>query len=292
MNWFVTPLAIVFFTSIAHGQDSGRVKEKGKSHKFFLRAGLGYGGVLAGKTQILENSIRVFNVSGENVSTVPGRFAENPDIKKASFGTGGYLAVAGSFMANRHIGIELGMQALLKPENYEFHYDYINDRNVRVLSYHKTQVTKPVYIIPALVLSTGGRLNLFTRLGLVLPVGEKISYTQRSVSMEQNIIKQETIRDYTLTQKKGTGFHAAFGASYPITSHCSLYAEFSGIYRNADAEELRLTAINGNPGIGNDRTIFGSYSVQYNHKAPIQYDVTSSIPFSSIGGSIGVMLGF
>lgn len=286
----------LLLTSPAFAQQKAAVK-KG-SGKAYARLGVGYGFTHAGQTTVPVVTGGVYYVSGTQDFTIGASGqTEKLTVNRISFGTGGTLTAAGGYMITPHIGLELGITAILLPTEYKF--TTTTNGSTTANSNRSTKAQVPLYIIPALLFTTNGPgARVYARMGLALPISNRIRTAQTYTNNSAGIAP--TVYEFELTNSFSIGFQAAAGLNYPVTDRVALWGEVTGISRNAYAKKLEMTGytVNGVNQLSKlptsqkvveyefDRSYSSSAS---NPNAPTKY-TTSSIPYSSIGLSIGVKL--
>ncbi len=266
--------------------------------RFYARFGAGYGFTHAGQTSILltSNGSIYFNGSSASASGVAGT-SESTSLKRGSFGAGGALALAGGYMLTRHIGIELGAEAVVLPKKYE--YNNVQTGNFNYTGKQTTSANLPVYLMPSVLMTTGGKgASLYGRVGLALPFADKMTIKSETVSFNAT-----TDATYELTQRFSVGFQGAAGLSYPVGNNLRLWVEAAGLFRNAYAKKLELTrAVQNGVNVlsqvpANQKVIEFDYNltnatgVTPNPSAPSK-ELTSAAPYSSIGAKFGLTIDF
>lgn len=267
----------------------------------YLRAGIGYSFAHAGQTEILTGSGDGFRFNSSTTASngTIGSFSTS-EVKGGSFGAGGSIAIAGGYMLTRHIGIELGVNALVLPRRYEATEKGSGGGSF----YDLTMTTKaelPVYIIPAIVLTTAGAdVNVYSRFGAVLPARDKLS-----IKMEYNETTATgggtTTAEYDLTNYFRVGIQAALGLTVPVKKNIGFWAEAVAISRNTYAKRLEMTAYSVD-GVNRLQTFSINEKVTEfefettsgttnNNPNNPRKAFTSSVPYSSIGIQAGLKFG-
>jgi hypothetical protein len=257
----------------------------------YIRIGAGYGFVHAGRMEMNGR-----NINGSESSTGT---AYSLGLKPASFGSGACADLAGGYMITRHIGLELGVHAIVAPTKYTFSGLVPGFGNTRTYI-SNTYAELPVYIIPALVLTTGKTLQLYTRVGIVLPVSDKL-HNDETRSGNALIGQTEEVFTTDLKQRFCMGLQGAAGLAYVLNRHLSIWGEATGISRDAYTKRGTLTGYTED-GVDKLGTYTTSqkvtfYEFNYNVTYPAQASEpekqpTFSVPFSSIGMSFGIKYAF
>jgi len=251
---------------------------------FYLRACAGYSGSQAGQT--LDGT--AFPYSGNATQTAAGPI--NYDIKKISFSAGTYLDLAGGYMFSEHVGIDAAFNIGLSPKQYTTNYaDQVSSENIQLIQ----KAANPTFFVPSLVLQTGGeKLNLYARVGLVVPVNTKI--TQDEIF---STIPASDVTDYTYEIKNSfsLGYAAAIGAQYQVKERLKLMGEVNFMSLAMLIKSADLTNINQD-GRNYPPTADSSAVQHYAYSTNTSGVTTSSSnqaawtqPFSNVGVRFGVV---
>ena len=255
---------------------------------WYGRVGIGYAFAQNGQTMSAYETPYNGNLHYVNngSSSTLGDF----EVKKASFNTGVHAIVAGGYMFDHHLGLELAGQFNIAPYSYTSNsYNYLTggyNANINILSKAKL----PIMIIPSFVLQSGEQgLNIYTRIGLVLPVNTKVekSYRVDYLAGGPNGINN---KEYTLEEssKFTVGYTGALGLSYK-TNKVKFWAELNVMSLSVELKEQKVTAFanEGHP-----------VPLQYVTPGTIEYmqsgtysknaEPTYSVPFSYVGGIVGL----
>jgi hypothetical protein len=245
------------------------------SPKAYIRASVGYAFPHAGNSYLKTQSSSFLSAS--NV------------YEKYSLGAGANVHVAGGYWLFKNVGLELGVQAGIAPKKFVSKYTDPNES-----AEGKIYAKMPVYLIPTLVLQTGGeKINAYTRLGIVVNASGKVieEYASNDVKMK---------REYSL--KSGIGFQGALGVTIPTGKKTCFFVEANGISKNQYVKRLETTKAMQNgidmlPGMD-----MADKVTEYSKEVSITYTTanpdpnkptqegTFSLPFSNIGISAGVMI--
>ena len=104
-------MAAMLCATIAGAQPGDLKRAKGIS-PIYIRVGAGYGFVHAGQMEMNGKIIDGSETSSANSYSVA--------LKPASFGSGACADIAGGYMITKHIGLELGIHAVVAPTKYSF----------------------------------------------------------------------------------------------------------------------------------------------------------------------------
>lgn len=275
-------LAALILFQMSNAQELGKHQES----PFYLRGGVGYGLPHAGNTSIAGS----YTQSG-NLQTTKS--------KRASFGAGAYAAVAAGYQLSNHIAVEIGVTIGVLGQKF----DYTNTTSASgpgsTTAKNTSYAEFPVYVVPALVLQTGGDVNFYTRIGAVVNVAGKVLDKNESTTVSGTARSTSTsTQEYKF--QSGLGFQGAAGVSYPVAPKIQLYAEVTGISLNLYVKQSEYTAftINGKDALStmttyDKKTVFekeistvtGSSVSPSQPKKELEY----ALPFSNAGLMAGVI---
>jgi hypothetical protein len=281
-------LALTLCASLTFAQ-SRDPEEQGGAPSVYLRAGAGYGFAHAGGTEINGKIISGSEALDGN------SYALNVD--RASFGSGLAANIAAGYMITKHLGVELGVHAVVSPRKHTFNGLVPNFANRPYTSVMYSKL--PVYLVPALVLTTGGRLQVYSRAGIVLPFSGKLMIKETSAATGQG--QTEQVYTSELKNRFTPGFQGAIGLGRALTSHLSVWAEANITSLNVYAKRSELTGYteNGIDGLGAFTTNQKVTEYDFNYETPLQPAATEpnkaptfSVPFGSVGLCVGVRYAF
>lgn len=259
-------LAAVLFVSTANAQ-------------LFVKAGVGYNFSALAAPQIADN----LDSNGAIVSTI---------VDRHSFGNGLQALGAIGYDFNENLGFQLGFGYALSSAEY----NSITDRNAIVKHDRTLQANGAMVLMPALTLSSNAdRLNLYSRVGLTLPIGGEIEETNHFYGTNGYDLKSTRI----IKGKMSVGFNAALGTSVPLGDNLGLWLELNGNFLNVAGSTRTLTSYveNGVDELANQT--FQTVNWEYVDEVAVgaNSDVTKSnkvptvdAPFSSIGAAVGIKL--
>lgn len=277
---------------VANATQAQTADNKTPERPFYLRLGLGYAFPHAGNTSgggVPSGSV---NSSG-NLSS--------QSAEKTSFGAGGFATLAGGYMLTEHLGVELGITANLLPPTVEYTEKQTNSGGTNSNSKTSTKAKLPLYLIPAIVIQTGGDLNVYARVGLTVNVAGKlvtdVDVTQ-SISGSQSSTSKITTET---TFRTGIGFQGAVGVSYPVMPKLRLFAETNGIAVNQYLKEQEITkyVVNGMDLTSKlttnaKKTVYESSISSVSNSNPSPNEPTKelmyALPFSNVGIQVGARL--
>ncbi len=219
-----------------------------QAQEFYTRFGLGYAFPQAGQT--MDGTATPYNGSASN-STISGTNYTSYDLKKLSFSSGVHGVAAIGYMFNKHVGVETSLDYLLSAKDYTFTYHNINISNIASDVNILQRAKNCLLFTPALVLqSEGKRANLYTRLGIVLPLNTKITQDQVFTNLPGTGAIESDDFTWEIKNKFALGFSAAAGVRYQLNNRMKLWGEVSFLSLAVYAKEANLTdvSVNGQGG--------------------------------------------
>lgn len=251
---------------------------------FYFRTGLGYAFPSAGQS---------IDGSGTPYSGTYSGTSGNYSIKSASFAAGLQGQLALGYLINRHIGVQLDFNIGVSPKKYSFTATNVNVGGYAGNITFQAQAKSSVLAIPSIVLQNGGDLwNLYSRLGVVLPINTKLIIDQVQVNAPGT--GATTVDDFTfeMTNSFSLGMAAAVGLQYRVNERLCIWGEVSMISLSVYAKQQKLTAVSEN-GISYPLTAVSGNQV-INYSKNITADSTGanqptySQPFSNVGINFGI----
>ena len=256
--------------------------------QLYIRAGLGYAFPLAGQT--IDGSSTPYSGSQNNSGT------QTYNLKSASFSSGFQGVLGCGYMFNPHIGIQLDGGIGISNTKYTF-----SDNNIQLqggvpgsISIIE-QAKNPFLLIPSLVLQTGGnKWNIYSRMGLALPLNSKITLDQ----VEQNApgTGALTVYDFTLQIKNSfsVGLTAAAGVKYKINDMFDIWGEVSMLSMSLFIKEADLNNFSVNGQSTSLSYVTSPHVINYSKNVTVDSTganlPTYSQPFSNVGINLGVSI--
>lgn len=145
-----------------------------------------------------------------------------------TYGGGINTSLNVGYMFNEHVGAELGLNYLLGNK--------VTQDEVTFGGFSSTTITQSnqFRINPSLVISSGGKLAAYGKLGLVVPVaGSTITEYRDNAGNAQDI---ESAGSFSF------GYQGALGVSYSISEKLSLFGEFSGVNLRIKSKSQTVTS--------------------------------------------------
>ncbi len=258
------------------------------SAQLYVKAGLGYAIPQSGQT--MDGSGTPYNGS-TTVNT--NAAAETFSIQSASFSTGVHGALGLGYLLSDHVGIELHGDFGLSTKKYTYTINNVLvngvESNVQIL-----QKAKGLFVLsPSLVLQTGGeKVNLYSRFGVALPLGSRISMDQ--VQSNQPGTGATSVYDFSFKVKNSftPGFSAAVGARYKLSDKISIWGELSILSMSLYIKEADLQGFSYNGRSQNLAYVTSAHVIKYTKDAVVDSNQgnlpTYSQPFSNVGLNVGV----
>jgi hypothetical protein len=258
------------------------------SAQFYVNAGIGYAIPQAGQTFDGSGGQQGYNGT-HTFSTYTDVFS----VKPASFTAGVHGALGIGYMLSDHVGIQLDGNVGLSTKKYTFTLDNVQVSGVLSNVNIVQQAKSPFFLIPALVLQTGGeKLNLYTRFGAALPINTKIIQDQVVTNVPGTGATE--VDDFTLKIKNSfsLGISAAVGVKYKLNDKVSLCGEISLLSMSAYIKESDLTSVTVNGSSYPLSQVSGPQTIKYSKNVTVDSNgaqqPTYSQPFSNVGINVGV----
>lgn len=265
MTRFIIPaLALILMTTTAVAQPAKKTLSSKKAKLQpapYFRAGVGYavshgGAVQAPVFGYSTSTLLPANGSMSVVSTATG-YSEQFDLSRASYTAGVQGVVAFGMMLNKHIGIELAANVGLQTKTVESNLS-VDDPNTRISMKTSQQASLPVFITPAVVLQTGGKLNVYARGGVVIPAKAGITQTVDYIENRYNeatgsfVFYRKINWTENFNMRMTPGFSGAMGIKFPVGKSITLWGEAGILSMTLYYQKSELTSldINGTSVLG------------------------------------------
>ena len=267
----LSALCLSFIISSAHAQ-------------FYLRAGLGYAMPQAGQT--MDANGTPYNGT---YSSSTGK--QTYTMKSASYSSGSSCTLGLGYMFSDHVGVQADAALGLANSKYTFAVANANISGYIGNEQVTTQAKSTIFLMPALVLQTGGSSswNLYGRFGVVVPVKAVVT------SIEDYYIPSQSFRiDYTSQLKSSfsLGTTAAAGLEYKLNDRTTLWGEVSMMSLSLFLKESKYTHVTVDGVSYPLDSIGGPHPVKYSKNVTVDTNYNTqpsySLPFSNLGISIGV----
>ena len=185
--------------------------------QFYMQTHVGYALPFAQTSTIEQNTQ---STSGNTTTRSSANVYTN-------FGTHLNLALAGGFMFNKYVGLQLGARYALGIEQVWAIETTTAPKNTEksVASASNQQLR----IVPAFIVTTGGTiLNVYARMGVVLPILDETTL-KTTISKDQNTSGNKYVLDVAKTEKVtgqlGVGYSSALGASLFLNKSTAVFGE-------------------------------------------------------------------
>lgn len=268
----------------------------------FIRGGVGYAVPQSGQlyNPVYTISNRAFYPINGNYTIVedPSNSSESFSAKNASYSAGVQGVVAMGIMVTKNIGVELSANLGLATRKQTTSIDYKDPLVTQTLDIEQ-QSKLPILVSPALVIESGGKVNVYARAGITIPAKTKIeqtaSFIEQSFDPQTNVTTTRTVNvseDYFLTLSPG--FNGAVGAKFNIGEGIFLFGEVSLLSMNLMYKESEITDFvqDGRSVLSllqpQDRTT--QYKVDGTSSGNNNIAPTTSVPFSNVGINVGISI--
>lgn len=351
---FLMVVTLCYITAIgAFAQESIKINET-STKGFYLRLGGGYS-LGTGKTSGCANDLMpAYNTNTVNNTEYQSRFGTvNVDNKsntatktnaQFSLGEGFNMALGAGYMFNKYIGAELGFDYLLGATNtVETKKSTRSYRDVAVSSGYNSATSTVTEtsnssstinsmersnfsITPSirLVAPLNDRFSVYSRMGIVIPLSDKMvyEYEDKSSYHYSHKVNNSGSSNHSNNSEKKTmeftsyfnlGYSAALGVNIALGKQFGLFGEISAASNSFEAKKSVITkwvetssSSNGTPTHKNkldglktydretdyqkDYTVDNSNST-INKDAP-RKDISFSLPAGSVGIAVGVICKF
>lgn len=194
-----------------------------------MKKGLLLGALLLGAGAVSAQSLYVglqggygFGTPGDKVgtSTVVSSTGDQTTTNNiTSYGGGTNVGLNVGYMFSEHVGAELGFSYFLGSE--------VTSDMVSVPTGDLTVMRKSTQmrLAPSIVLTTGGDFALYTKAGLVLPVGGSTIINYVDGTNPNSVVE----RDFEAKGAMSLGFQGAIGANYKLSDNLSIFGELSAV---------------------------------------------------------------
>lgn len=275
-----------FFLTLIGLALTGAVHAQQKTSPFYLRLGAGYAVRAAGQSEFSTTSV-------SNGSTYT--FESRP----ASFSAGVQATLAGGYRINRHLAAELGVVAVVAPRSYKNVVRQEGPGGTGFTATAKQKASLPLLLTPALRVGTGGdKLDIYSRIGLALPLRNKLYVETTEVSSGGST--GDTYSKAEFRNRMRLGIAYGLGAAWSFNSHVSVYGELNGLSMNMYTKKSELTEAKvGTQDILEGIPVYGretEYEFDYEGTVGTVPDYTKprkaaayALPFSNVGFGFGIV---
>lgn len=263
------------------------------AQSLYLRGGVGYSLPQAGQ---LFSHIGLPYDGKTTINYNGADFSADYYINKVSYSSGVHGYIAAGLMVTNHIGIELGADLGLATKATTF-------TQLETASPESSETTLeqsmdlPVLLSPALVIQTGGKINLYARGGISIPVKTLMELNYNTIDNQlnpsNNTIVTSTVRvteEYQFSLSPG--FNGAMGIKISPVLKLSVWGEVSLLSMNLYATESNVTFYSEDgvnytaqiPAAQKTTTYLQNGTASMN----LNNDYTRLIPYSNVGINAGV----
>ncbi len=253
---------------------------------FYFRGGLGYAFAQAGSST--DGTGQPYNGTQNNTNSLT-----TYNLKGASFSAGVQGNLGVGYLFSDHVGVQLDAGFGLSTKKYTYNANNVTVNgvlsNVSIVQQAKT----PVVMMPSLVIQSGGdKINLYSRLGIALPLNTKI--TEDQIITNAPGTGATEVDDFTFKVKNyfSLGFSAAAGLQYKVNDKVSIWGEVSILSLSAYIKEADLTAVTANGQSVSLTQVSGNQTIKYSKTANVDSTYSTqpsySQPFSNVGINVGI----
>lgn len=261
---------------------SAQSKVPSKNNHLYIRLTGGYTASANGSYDYLGGV--PINGTGESSVATPTSYTFN--LKKASYSAGSNLNLAVGVMFNEHVGAELSAGFIF---SRKYKYKEVTGNLLLTRTYY---LQSPILVTPSLVLTTGEKLKLFSRIGIAVPLAGKIIVEDYAFASPYSGTKVIEIKN-----RFSLGIAAALGAKFYLFDGLSMCFEANGLFMNMNARSAEITKyeLNGTNSLHTlteaERKAEFSGEFNYDSKSSsggITAAGPLSVSFSNIGGAVGI----
>lgn len=294
MKYFVPILFVLFIVT-------GR---QATAQSIYFRGGLGYAAAQGGQVYrpiYIYAYRRRYLASGNYSSNIidPNAASENFKLNKGSMSSGVKGTLALGIMLTEHIGVELDADIGITTQEQEFVFDDKYEQsteNLVVIQHAKS----PVFLSPALVVQSGGKINVYARGGITIPVKttieETYNYTEDTYNPATQMVVRTDSRNITqeYRMRLNPGFSGAVGAQFKLIKNMTFFAEVNMLsmtlyYKQSEITKAVVNGENVLPFLSPTEKIT-KYEYEGFVNGTDNVAPTTAVPFSNIGVSVGVVL--
>lgn len=265
---------------------------------FYFNAGLGYAMPHAGETTYNTPTPYNGNTNGYSGTSTNTSYSQAFSLNSASFATGMKAALGFGYMFSEHVGLQLDASFSLSNIAYTYadrNVAFYNSTGNKLMGDLTTTQTanSPFFLMPSLVLQSGGeKFNLYSRMGIALPISSKISLSQDINIPPSSGSPLHDIYTWDITSSFSLGLTGALGVKYKINDRLSVWGEISMLSMSLYTKEMNLTGITSNGVRYSPSSYNGVQKITFSKTATIDTNYDSSPayaqPFSNIGINFGV----
>ena len=211
------------------------------AQQLYTRIGLGYAIPQAGQT--MDGTATPYN--GSAVNSSPSG-STTYSLKNMSFGAGVHGDLGFGYMFNKHVGIDVSLDFLLSAKQYTGTIGNVLVDSVPS-NVNMNQKGKCTLFIPALVLqSDGEKMNLYTRVGIALPLRSRVTWDEVYVNLPGTGATEVVDFTWEIKNKLSLGLAAAIGAKFAVNNKMKFWCEMGFLSFAPYTKEANLTEVSVN----------------------------------------------
>lgn len=173
-----------------------------------------------------------FGLPNEQLGTTTNVNSSGAGTESVIYGTygGGFNSSLNvGYMFNEHVGAELGLNYLMGNKVTQDEFTFGDFSSTTVTQSNQFRVN------PSLVITNGGKVAAYGKLGFVIPVaGSTVTEYRDNAGNEQDI---ESAGSFSL------GYQGALGVSYSISDKLSIFGEISGVSLRIKSKSQSITKV-------------------------------------------------
>ncbi len=296
MKKITVALIATLLTVTAFAQD----KKKPFVPKVYGKVGLGYSVAQGGAVQAPLYSLyhtAFYPINGSYSGFYSGNvIREDFDVKSSSFSAGMRAVVGMGVMVTKHIGVELNADIGIAPSTMESRlFEDGGQTNITIDVSQKANT--PILLTPSLLVQSGGKINLYMRGGIVVPVRTVI---QQDINYQEDVINPADSSIVTTVYNVGEeykltlspGFAGAAGVKVKAGKFMEVWGEVSVVsmtlyYKESEITQFDVDGFSVLNQIPPNR-IKSKYERQGTYTSNSNVYPTAAVPFNNVGINVGV----
>ncbi len=271
-------LAVCSLAAYAQPKQTKKPKKEG-----YMRIGIGYNTPSAAQRMAHNtplNGTLIYNSYGLG----------DYELKKASFTAGMQANLAVGIMLNKNVGLELNNVVGLSPLKYQASVEY-PDNGYTIREQYNKQAKGTFFTIPSLVLQYGNKVQLYSRIGVVLPVISRVENSFAYNATFNNTTQQ--IRGVEILKHSfNAGVSTAIGMKGEITKGLNGWVEMNYTSLTLSVKKAELTEY-----FVNGQNVLSRVTNTTQQYAPNSANANTTLPsivhpYSSLGLHLGISFTF
>lgn len=285
----------VLLLCLAHPAWAQTPKKKNIEMKPYFRVGVGYAMPHGGAVQ--DNS--GFPIHGtHNTTNLPTNNSEYFDLHRTSYSSG-VQGILGLGVMFKNIGAEVATNIGVTTKMHQSSFFRESSGEKQYVNI-ESKSDKPILITPALIIQTGGKINLYARGGITVPLNtviiDKIAVRVEKYNQATNSFAVTDDLVYTLeyNMRLTPGFSGAMGVKLKANKKLTVWAEAGILSMSQYLKEAGLTSYDEYGVSTLDQFSPSERIIQFEFKGSSNGSSnvlpTTQMPFSNFNISAGVMV--